>query len=113
MNDQRPHPIQTRRSRIPGRGVAPCAAVLLLAATFASSASAATAANTKGAAGKSTCVDEIWEIRAVPADKVGTDVQGNQVVVIEPSNERAEETSGTLCPKPLHRTVIQIVPKLS
>jgi hypothetical protein len=57
----------------------------------------------------SNCVDEIWEIRAVPADKVGKTESGAQVVVIEPS-EKSDDVVGSMCPKPERRTVIQIVP---
>ncbi len=61
--------------------------------------------------GGGACVDEVWEIRAVAADKVGKTASGAQVVVIEPSTERTDEAVGALCPKPVQRTVIQIVPK--
>lgn len=90
------------------------AGALVVSTALAGEARAATAEKAKDShAVTSGCVDEIWEIRAVPADKVGTNGGGDQVVVIEPSNERAEEVSGTRCPKPLKRTVIQIVPKVS
>ncbi len=98
----------------PGAGLKSAVAAAVFAALAAGNASAATGGTAKtNPAAKSNCVDEIWEVRAVPSDKVGTNGGGDQVVVIEPSNERADEVSGTLCPKPLKRTVIQIVPKIS
>ncbi|MBK7977984.1 MAG: hypothetical protein IPK07_33615 [Deltaproteobacteria bacterium] len=94
------------------RGLLVAGALLLSGAV--GTAHAATAEKAKGAkAITSTCVDEIWEIRAVPADKVGTSASGSQTVVIDPSPERSDETPvGEICPTPTRRTVIQIVPKI-
>ncbi len=86
----------------------------LAASTALGTAHAATAETAKGAKPvTSKCVDEIWEVRAVPADKVGTSASGSQTVVIDPGPERGDETPvGEICPTPTRRTVIQIVPKI-